>query len=229
MTDPEPAPLPTPPTEPSAIERYRKRHPVDIAGEDLGRIISLSDGVFAFALTLLVLSLAVPAVKSNGALGAALNHDFAPLFGYGFAFVMIGIWWIVHNRTYQYIARFDSTLVWINMMLLAQIAIMPFVLTVYTTYTSAPGGPYQFAVILFAAIQISLGMTNSLLWEYARRAHLTKPTVTPAVSRYFARRGYISCGVFSLSIALTFWNVSVAQYSWFLLFVLQRFFTATND
>jgi uncharacterized membrane protein len=227
VSAPETTVVPSVPAASSVRESYRRRHPVDIAGEDLGRIISLSDGVFAFALTLLVLSLAVPVVKSNGALGAALNHDFEPLYGYAFAFVMIGVWWIVHNRTYQYIGRFDSTLVWINMALLAQIAIMPFVLSVYTTYTS--GNPYQYAVILFAAIQISLGLTNSLLWEYARYAHLTKPSATPAVSRYFAYRGYVSCGVFSLSIGLSFWNVSAAQYSWFLLFFLMRFLTASGD
>ncbi len=216
---------------PSWRESYRRRHPVDIGGEDLGRIIALSDGVFAFALTLLVLSLAVPVVKTNGALGAALNHDYAPIYGYAFAFVMIGIWWIVHNRTYQYIARFDSTLVWLNMILLAQIAIMPFVLSVFTTYTSSsvPGTPFQYAVILFSAIQITLGLTQSALWAYARHAHLTKPTATPAVSRYFARRGYVSAGVFSLSIAISFWKVSVAEYSWILLFVLQRLLTVEGD
>jgi uncharacterized membrane protein len=221
-------PTPPPPSEPAARSRYRSRHPVDIAGEDLGRIISLSDGVFAFALTLLVLSLAVPSVKSNGALGYALNHDFEPLYGYAFAFVMIAIWWIIHNRTYQYIARFDSTLVWINMMMLAQIAVMPFVLSIYTDYTSGPH-LFQYAVVLFAAIQITLGLTSTLLWWYAQHAKLTKPTATPAVSRYFARRGYVSAGVFALSIAVSFWNVSAAQYTWILLFVLMRFLTAEGD
>jgi uncharacterized membrane protein len=228
VSAPEPTPLAAAPPEESPKASWRRRHPVDIVGEDLGRIISLSDGVFAFALTLLVLSLAVPSVTSNGALGAALNHDFQPLYGYGFAFVMIGIWWIIHNRTYQYIARFDNTLVWINMMLLAQIAIMPFVLSVYTQYTGG-AHPYQYAVDLFSAIQITLGLTSSLLWWYAQHAHLTKPTATPPVSRYFARRGYVSAGVFGLSIAVSFVNVSAAQYTWILLFVLQRLLTATGD
>jgi uncharacterized membrane protein len=227
VSEPDPTESADEPAWLSARATYRKRHPVDIGGEDLGRIVALSDGVFAFALTLLVLSLAVPVVKSNGALGSALNHDFGPLYGYAFAFVMIAIWWIIHNRTYQYIARFDTTLVWINMALLAQIAIMPFVLTVYTTYTN--GTAYQYAVVLFAAIQITLGVTNSALWEYARRAHLTKPTATAEVSRYFARRGYVSVGVFGLSIALSFWNVSAAELSWVLLFVLTRFLAASGE
>jgi uncharacterized membrane protein len=228
VTETAPDALPPGPAE-EAPRTGRGRHrPEAIAGEDLSRIIALSDGVFAFALTLLVLSLAIPSVKSNGALGFALNHDFEPLYGYAFAFVMIAIWWIVHNRTYQYIARFDSGLVWINMGLLMQIAIMPFVLSVYTTYTSG-ANPFQYAVILFASIQIGLGLTNALLWNYAVRAKLTKPTVTPAVRRYFTSRSYTACSVFALSIAVSFWSVQAAQYTWILLFVLQRFLTIEGD
>jgi uncharacterized membrane protein len=209
----------------AARREGRKR--IQIQGEDLGRIISLSDGVFAFALTLLVLSLAVPSstlIHTNGQLGSALNKDWPTFLGYAFAFVMIAIWWIVHNRTYQYIARFDSTLVWINMALLAQIAVMPFILTVYTTYSE-----YQYAVILFDAVQISLGVTTAVLWEYAKRAKLAKPGVPEAVSRYFTRRSMLSAAVFVASIGISFVNVSFAQYTWFLILVVQRVLSVEGD
>jgi uncharacterized membrane protein len=208
--------------------RRRRHRSFSIAGEDLGRIVSLSDGVFAFALTLLVLSLTVPTVTSNGALGLALRNDYGAFFGYGFAFVMIGIWWIVHNRTFQYIVKFDSTLVWLNLMLLAQIAVMPFTLTVYADYSQAPHD-FQYAVDLFAAIQITLGITTALIWEYARRAQLTKPDVPAAVSRYFTNRGLASSGVFALSIGISFFSVDWAQYSWFLIVVVLRMLTVEGD
>ena len=217
---------PAPPASGRGLRRRHRRAPIEVGGEDLGRIISLSDGVFAFALTLLVLSLTVPSVSSNGALGAALRHDYGAFFGYAFAFVMIAIWWLVHNRTFQYIVRFDSTLVWLNMMLLAQIAVMPFTLSVYTDYS---GAGYQYAVDLFATIQITLGLTTTLMWEYARRAHLTKPDVPVAVSRYFTNRGLASAGVFALSIGISFYNVAWAQYSWFLILVVQRLLTVEGD
>jgi uncharacterized membrane protein len=207
--------------------RRTGRQGLRIQGEDLGRIISLSDGVFAFALTLLVLSLTVPSallIHTNGQLGAALNRDWPTFLGYAFAFVMIAIWWIVHNRTYQYIARFDSTLVWINMALLAQIAVMPFVLSVYTTYSD-----YQYGIILFDAVQISLGLTTTLLWEYARKAKLAKPDVPAAVSRYFTRRGILSAAVFLGSIGISFVSVAGAEYVWFLIFVVQRMLTIEGD
>ncbi|MCI4339510.1 MAG: DUF1211 domain-containing protein [Thermoplasmata archaeon] len=203
-----------------------------IAGEDLNRILALSDGVFAFALTLLVLSLVVPVFPNlppgvsptNAQLAGALNADWARFLGYGFAFVMIAIWWVVHHRTFQYIARYDSALVWINMILLIQIAVMPFVLSVYSTYSNL-----QVAVDLFAGIQVTLGLTATLLWDYARRAKLLKPNVPAPVARYFTRRGYLISLVFAASIVVSFHSVAWAQYTWVFAFVVQRFLTVTPD
>ncbi|MGI0155234.1 MAG: TMEM175 family protein, partial [Thermoplasmata archaeon] len=132
-----------------------------IAGEDLGRILALSDGVFAFAMTLLALSLAVPVVGGanahavSGNLLNQLGSDGTKFLGYAFAFVMIGIWWIAHNRAFQHIARYDGVLVWINMAILLQIAVMPFVMTVYNSYTDT-----QTAIGLFAGIQVGLGIST---------------------------------------------------------------------
>jgi uncharacterized membrane protein len=244
VPDPEgPSPLPAqqpstspapaaPPAEGWHGHRVR-RVETRISGEDLGRIISLSDGVFAFALTLLVLSLTVPVSKTgtpftNGQLGNALAHDYGTFIAYAFAFVMIAIWWVIHNRTYQYIARFDSTLVWLNMALLAQIALMPFVLGVYSSYGFG-STPLQYAVVLFAADQITLGLTTTGMWEYARFAKLTKPNVPPEVSKYFTRRGLATALVFALSIGVSFYSVDYAQLTWIGIFVVQRALTFAGD
>jgi uncharacterized membrane protein len=247
VPDPEgPAPLAPPPAAAAppadAAPRHglfgRRAHRLDtrISGEDLGRIISLSDGVFAFALTLLVLSLAVPVAKTggpvtNGQLGALLNHDYGTFAAYAFAFFMIAIWWVVHNRTYLYIARFDNTLVWLNMFLLAQIAVMPFILGVYSTYGfgSADQPALQYAVVLFAAVQISLGLTTTGMWEYARFAKLTKPNVAPEISRFFTRRGLFTSAVFAISIGISFYSTVLAELSWVGIFFVQRLLTYAGD
>jgi uncharacterized membrane protein len=205
---------------PTEGEPFRPR---GIAGENLDRILALSDGVFAFALTLLVLSLVVPTFPvgvnpTNAQLAGALGADWPRFLGYGFAFVMIAIWWVVHNRTFQYIARYDSMLVWINMLLLIQIAVMPFVLSVYTTYSNL-----QVAVDLFAGTQVTLGLTSTLLWDYARRTKLLKPNVPAAVAKYFTRRGYLISTVFAVSILVSFHSVEWAQFTWVGAFAVQRF------
>jgi uncharacterized membrane protein len=197
----------------------------EISGEDLGRILSLSDGVFAFALTLLALSIAVPSFPTSGlsnhqvssTLAFYLQNDYNKFFGYVFAFIMIGVWWVIHNRTFQHIARYDNTLVWLNMAILLMIAIMPFVMSVYNQYSET-----QVAVDLFAAIQIALGLTTTALWDYARRAKLLKPHVPPAIAKYFTLRGYLTSAVFLASIGVSFVSVTDAQITWVMTFVVQR-------
>jgi uncharacterized membrane protein len=203
------------------------RRPDEITGDDLSRILALSDGVFAFAMTLLVLSLAVPVyvhTPTNGMLVGFLLGDWSAIFGYVFAFVMIGVWWVVHHRTFHYIARFDSGLVWANMALLMEVAVMPFVLSFYLTFDYR-----QVAVVLFDVIQIALGLTSTILWEYAKRHHLTKPDVPHAAAKFFTDRGLASSAVFAASIGVSFVSVDAAQFMWVAVFVVQRILTAMGD
>ncbi|HTW55992.1 MAG TPA: TMEM175 family protein [Thermoplasmata archaeon] len=194
-------------------------------GDDLSRVIALSDGVFAFALTLLALSLTVPVFSTAGQssgqvsshLAFLLQRDYNAFFGYVFAFVMIAVWWIGHHRAFDHIARYTSGLVWINMAFLIQIAVMPFVLSVFNDYSDT-----QVAVALFAGLQMSLGITISLLWDFARRWHLLKPKVSEAVVQYLSRRNLFSAGVFAVSIGITFVSLTAAEVSWVFVFVLQR-------
>jgi len=211
------------------LAEHRRFHHVDVSiqGEDLGRIVALSDGVFAFAMTLLVLSLVVPTfmpAPTERQLLNSLAGDWPKFLGYIFAFVMIAIWWIVHNRTYQYIAKFDSGLVWLNMILLMQIAVMPFVLSFYTIYNG-----YQVAIVLFASIQVTLGLTTTLTWEYAQWKHLSKPNTPVAAARYFTRRGYYTAAVFAISIGVSFVNTTAAQLCWIGIFLVQRVLTIEGD
>jgi TMEM175 potassium channel family protein len=194
------------------------RHGSEVPGEDLGRILALSDGVFAFALTLLVLGLTVPVVSTaglspgqvSGQLGAGLNQDWQTFLGYAFAFVMIAVWWTYHHRIFRYIERYDTVLMWANMAVLLEVAVMPFVLQVYTRYSSA-----QVAVVLFAVLQLVTGLTLNLLWRYASSGHrLVNPELDPVEIRYFADRGLIAPLFFAVSIGVSFVSVEVAEVLW---------------
>jgi uncharacterized membrane protein len=196
-------------------------------GEDLSRLLSLSDGVFAFALTLLVLTLTVPAIntaglnsqQTSGALGAALLQHYGQFLAYIFAFIMIALWWMAHHRTFRYIERYDSVLLDLNLALLLEIAVLPFILEVFTAYQDT-----QVAVILFASIEGITGLTLNAIWTYATHEHrLVSPKLPDATIRYTTNRGRIVPVVFLASIGISFLNVSAAEYSWFLAIVAQRF------
>jgi uncharacterized membrane protein len=201
--------------------------PPEPLGEDLGRIISLSDGVFAFSLTLLVLSLAVPNVATvtgessrqlSMALAARLQSDWSAFLGYVFAFVMIAIWWTNHHRIFRYIRRYDSRLVWLNMAVLLEVAVAPFVLSVFNDYSDT-----QVAVALFAALQVTTGATMGTIWSYATAQHrLVDATIDPRIVEYYRRRSWATPAVFGLSIAVSFASVLGAELCWVLLFVVVR-------
>ena len=197
----------------------------EVPGEDLGRIISLSDGVFAFALTLLVLGLTVPSVsgatdqQTSQQLWHALQGDWPKFLGYVFAFAMIAIWWMNHHRTFRYIERYDIVLMWLNMLVLLEIAVMPFVLQVYAAYS-----PTQTAVVLFASMQVITGGTLNVLWRYAAGGHrLVNPKLPIDEIRYVANRGLLPAVAFAASIGISFFSVSFAEYSWFVPIILVRF------
>lgn len=201
----------------------------EVPGEDLGRIISLSDAVFAFSLTLLVLGLTVPVLSSaglsssqlSGNLANQLQGDWRKFLGYAFAFVMISVWWMVHHRTFRYIERYDFVLMWLNMVVLLEVAVMPFVLQVYTTYPDT-----QVAVVLFAFMQMATGLTINALWRYASSGHRLVDRALPVEEiRYFANRGLLPPLAFAGSILVSFGSVSWAQFVWFVPVVLNRFAT----
>ena len=198
----------------------------ELPGEDLGRIIALTDGVFAFALTLLVLTLTVPAIDTaglspsqvSGNLGAALWGDWPKFVGYAFTFVMITLWWMAHHRTFRYIHRYDFVLMWMNTIVLLEIAVMPFVLGVYIAYSET-----QVAVVMFSVFQICTGLTINGLWRYASRGHrLIDPKLPEAVCSYFSNRGLITPLAFAGSIAISFVSVEGAEFFWFVPLVLTR-------
>lgn len=204
---------------------YRGRPP-EPPGEDLGRIIALSDGVFAFALTLLALSLAVPALNTSGetpgqvsrALSGALGADWNGFVGYVFAFVMIAIWWTVHHRTFRYLRRYDTRLIWLNMAVLIEVAIMPFVLSVYRVYSNTP-----VAVDLFAGTQAATGATLATIWTYATsHRRLVDPSLDPRIISYYRVRGWVAPAIFALSIGVAQVSTLGAELTWLLLIVAQR-------
>jgi uncharacterized membrane protein len=187
-------------------------------GEDMGRILALTDGVFAFALTLLVLTLTVPVVKVtgyspvqiSGHLGQALWMDYGAFAGYVFVFVMIAYWWLAHHRLFRYIVRYDDVLVSLNLLLLLEIAVMPFVLKVFVDYDQT-----QVAVVLFALIQISAALTIGVLWRYAsHRYRLISKDVPEQVLRYFGARTLITPAIFAISIGVALVNVTAAEFVW---------------
>ena len=104
---------------------------VDISGAIISpeRLKTLADGVFAIVMTLLVLELSVPVVvglSGNSELLHKLAEMWTEFLIYGLSFMILGIFWVIHHSIYADVKRYDTTLVWLNIVFLMFVSLIPF-------------------------------------------------------------------------------------------------------
>jgi len=103
-----------------------------------GRVEAFSDGVFAIAVTLLILNVQLPSSTAPGALPAALLHLWPSYATYAASFLTIGIMWLNHHGLFSRLARVDRWLAMLNLVLLMVIAFVPFPTAVLGSHIQAP-------------------------------------------------------------------------------------------
>src|SRR5438105_3300226 len=131
----------------------------------LERLIFLSDGVFAIAMTLLVVELTLPGIALSAQadeLPARLWALRPKYLSYTISFLVIAAYWSSHQRIFGFILRADGVLVSLNVLLLLLIAFQPFPTNVLGTY-----GDQRAAVVLYAATLAAAGLFVLALWLYA--------------------------------------------------------------
>jgi uncharacterized membrane protein len=140
-----------------------------------GRLESLSDGVFAFAMTLLVLDLAVPATQHSARhLLAALSDQWPGFLGYLVSFATVGAIWLGHNAVTDYLDRADTTLLRLNLLLMLFVSLLPFPTHLLSTYIGVSRAE-RVAVTVYGLTLFVTATLLLLLWRYALRARLVRP------------------------------------------------------
>jgi uncharacterized membrane protein len=196
-------------TEMSGREIDRQSH----SGTDTGRLLGLTDGVFAFAITLLVVELFVPvqceAGNEEACLVGTLLGDKYVFLSYAFSFFIIGVWWVQHKALFRYIHRYDPVLVWTNLVFLLTIAITPFLLGLTVDFLAV-----EFAVVVFALVAAAAGFLLALIWEVAVHDRLVDSRTTRAVVSRMRSRGLFPPCVFLVSAAIATVSVVAAHVVW---------------
>jgi len=143
----------------SGPRRYRWDTP------EFGRVMNLSDGVFAIALTLLVLSLDVPDVGPSELAGALLAEgQQVALFALSFLLVA-NIWW-VHHRFFALLGELESGLIGVNLTILGLVALVPFPTSLVGGYVTVPA-----AVVPFISVFLAITLLLSVALLRARRTN----------------------------------------------------------
>jgi uncharacterized membrane protein len=179
----------------------------------LGRLLALSDGVFAFAVTLLVLDLVVPILSpgaSSADLWEALSKEYISFLSYLLSFFIAGIWWNAHHRNFSRIRNSDTTLRWLNLLFLLWIALLPFFTKILDQYPNL-----QAAVVLYASDQAAAGIFMTLSWWYASRNYrLIDKNMKDSTIRFMLLRNAIAPLFFILSMGISFISPGIAIYFW---------------
>jgi uncharacterized membrane protein len=130
-----------------------------------GRLEAFSDGVFAIAITLLVLEIAVPQLEEPGQLGQALLDLWPSYIAYATSFLTIGIMWVNHHSVFRQLGEVDHRFLLINLGLLMMISFVPFPTTLLADY--AWGGNGEAAALTYGVTLTITAIFFNLLWRYA--------------------------------------------------------------
>jgi uncharacterized membrane protein len=187
--------------------------------KNIERVLNLTDCIFAFAITLMVLSLAVPVIAKNNAaaeLPIRLISEWPTFLIYVISFVIISEWWMNHHHVFQHIKKIDHTIVWLNFVFLFFITMIPFHTAMIIQYPETP-----VAVIFYALTQAMAGLVLAALWWYATKDHrLSEPDLTEGNVHYRIIRLVSGSGVFLISIIIAVFNTYVAELSWIFVGIL---------
>jgi uncharacterized membrane protein len=180
-----------------------------IAGQSAERLAALSDGVFAVAMTLLVLDLHVPAVEtvhSERDLWRALGALAPRLIPYVMSFITLGIFWVGQQTQLNHLARSDRGLAWIHLFFLFAVSVIPFSTTLLAQFLA-----YRLALLLYWANIVLLGTTLYFSWVCASNTGLLKHDLSPEVSRAIERRIAVAQALYAFGAALcvinTYWSI----------------------
>jgi len=156
-----------------AHNRQEVTHPARTSANGRGpeRLEAFSDGVFAIAITLLVLDIRLPSPqepRTADALLAALEGLWPNYLGYMVSFATIGIMWANHHNLFRHVAHVDHGLLLANLFLLLGVGFVPFPTSLLAATLGEPG--QQIGLLIYSGTFVAIAVAFNVLWYWARHA-----------------------------------------------------------
>jgi uncharacterized membrane protein len=192
------------------------RHEDDEAArQGMGRILALSDGVFAIAITLLIIEIAVPPA-TDGHLARALLGLWPRYLAYLLSFLVIARFWVTHHEAFRLIGRYDGRLVWLNLILLLFVAFLPFPTAVLGAHVRSPVAAPLYAI----SVGLAAASSAACWWYASGRGRLLRPEARGKQVRALRARGLSAPVFFALTIPVAVFAPYAAEILWVLAFPL---------
>jgi uncharacterized membrane protein len=181
---------------------------------DKARVESFSDGVFAFAITLLVLGIPIPdlAIANDRKLRSGLVKALHQLLPYLTSFATIGIIWLNHHAMFGLVARVDHGALILNLLLLLVVSFVPFPTAVLGRYGTLPS-----AVFFYGCVLTALGIIYSLLSLHILKRGLRQSEVLDRSSREWWPRNVLGAVIYPAATGLSLWYPHLSVTIYFLL------------
>ncbi|MDR3521692.1 MAG: TMEM175 family protein [Acidocella sp.] len=171
-----------------------------IAGQNLERISALSDGIFAVAMTLLVLDLRAPTaelIHDNAGLINALRDIVPQVVVFFMSFITLGIFWIGQQTQLNNLTSSDRDLTWLHLLFLVFVTLTPFSTDLMGAFIQ-----YRLALLVYWGNILLLGAALFLTWRCAMAKNLVKPELSSALEAGIERRIIIAQSLYAFGAAL---------------------------
>ncbi|MBA3870390.1 MAG: DUF1211 domain-containing protein [Anaerolineae bacterium] len=175
---------------------------------ETSRLEAFSDGVFAIAITLLVLEIRLPSTVDAGKAGTLANALFQlwPVYlAYVTSFLTIAIMWANHHTMFKMIRRTDRSLMLLNAVLLMVITFLNFPTVVVAEYFQKPDAGV--AAVFYSGSLLVTGIFFNGLWLYVvRQPHLLEPSITMSNARRVLRQYSVGLVVYAIAMGVAFFS-----------------------
>ena len=181
------------------------------------RLEAMSDGVFAIAMTLLVLEIRMPEglsrTSTNEDVLRAVFHIWPEFVAYLISFILLGAMWMGHHNVFHSLKKVDRATIWLNLNYLLWVCLMPFSTNLYSKHMSTQTGVMAYWLNVFLA-----GASMALLWSYVRRRdELESDEMTPILKSNIGTRVWIMPSVGLGGVLLTIAGANLGVFATWIL------------
>ncbi|MGH9026917.1 MAG: TMEM175 family protein [Acidimicrobiia bacterium] len=176
--------------------------------DEFSRVVTFTDGVFAIAMTLLVVQIEIPKVDPSD-LGSAVSDQTPLIVSFFLSFIVIGYYWMAHHRFFALLTHVEPGLMLINLIYLSAIAFLPFPTGLVGSYESKP-----LAVVIYAGALGAASFLEVAMMTRARHISALKKNPTPEAFRFAVFTSLAPVVIFALSIPIAFYSTTLALLFW---------------
>lgn len=183
------------------------------------RLETLVDGIFAIAMTLLVLDLAIPEITgplSNEVVTNSLIKLLPNFISLVVSFILLALFWSIHHRIYNQIKLVNKHLLWINVIWLLFIVLVPFSASLTGKY-----GQYTISHVIFNLNMLGISFFLFLNWHYANRSNLLHENVHSNSIKVTKLTNIVFMLIVLIALALSFKLPSYSSLVYLLIFPLE--------